>query len=194
MAITLDATIATETANSFCDLPFADDYFTNHYSVSKSSLWNTLSDEQKAQLLVLAASVINTAKFTDAWEQQHYSLVSNPSDPTRFVSIPNTEYAVKYTFAQRLQFPRNLDIKQDGTVFMPPEIQFAQCEQAVYMAALDESALESQAQGLRHESLGVGGQVSLSQSFTGAGTAFAPMALHYMNEFMIKNSTRLTRA
>jgi hypothetical protein len=195
MAVTLVSTIGGENSNSYVDVAFADDYFNNHYSLTKRVNWATLSSAQKPYLLVMACRIVDSAAFTVPIDIARYTLSSSPSDPTRFVYITSDQEPVKYQSFQALQFPTNQSLLEDGTLYVPEEIKFAQCEQAVYMIGLDESALEQQAQGILIDQLGLGsGKVSLYRKYNGNGQAFAPMAIQFMNPWLLKQSQKVRRA
>ena len=63
----------------------------------------------------------------------------------------------KYYFQQKLQFPRTLEVHMNGQLYVPEEIMFAQCEQAIYQINFDQTILANRLQGISHDAPNVGG-------------------------------------
>lgn len=191
MAITLDTTVSGETSNSYCDVAYADDYFTNHPSSTKSAAWLALNANQKAYALVQACYAIEQFRFTQVNDTNNRPWFYDPV-LGRFLYTYNLDLVVKYNFFQVLQFPRNIDINSGGVVFMHERVKMAQCEQAIYMATLDETALANRLQGVMHDVVGVQG-INLSQRIEADGSTLAPVARDLLRPLMLKNASRLRR-
>jgi hypothetical protein len=193
MAITVDATVATETANSYCDVAYADDYFDNHYNSTKTAAWVALQDGAKKTLLVSATKSIEKFKFTEPTDPSQ----NKPwfFDPTqgRVIQDNYLGYIVKYNYFQKLQFPTSLNVTSGGVVFMPEEVKMANCEQAIYLATVDDSPISNRSMGVIHDSINVGG-VALSQRIEPGGHLLAPMAAELLSQYMLKNIQRNRRS
>lgn len=156
--MTLDNTLSGENANSYISLAYADDYFSTHYNADKVALWASFTDEQKTTLLI-HATTLGIEKLTfvakNLYQSRNDSLYISPSGvPFVFndLSIP-----YKAVFNQRLQFPRTVDINSSGVFFIPEDVKFAQCEQAVYLAEqIEDESLENSVKGIKSESFTVG--------------------------------------
>lgn len=205
MSVLLDVTLGGELSNSYCDAPtFADDYWANHFSSVKAALWAALSDDQKSQLLIQACRVIETARYTYSNTLPQYS-IHYDRRTGKIMDMNLTRDPVKYYYYQKLQFPRNLDIHYlapqpgeaaytVGSLYIPEDIMMAQCEQAVYMTTLDESALSNRIQGITMEKFGVGkGQIDSTQEYTSGGSMFSPMAFEIMRPYIIKSAKVVRR-
>lgn len=189
MAITLNNTAMSETANSYCDIDFADDYFLNHVVTANNDLWSVLDDDKKAQLLVQACYHIEQLKFTIPTNIFPFDaqLQYNNLTHTFFYSEPATPgVAVKYTSLQSLQFPRNIDMRSSG-VFIPERILIAQCEQAIYLATFDSSVLSSTMQGVRSDILQAAG-ITISQRLEPGGTTVSPLVMSYVNPYILRRT------
>jgi hypothetical protein len=196
MSITLTTTISGETSNSYCDVDFADDYFENHYDITKTAAWDELGDGQKEHLLVRACRMVEMARFTEPEEPMYYNYQMRwRRDLGQVISIADRRHPYKYSSIQSLQFPRNLDVRSDGTVFIPEEVKMAQCEQAVYLLNLDETALANRLQGIRRDTVVVNsGDITLSQAYEPGGTLFGPLTLELIRPYLLKSGTRIERA
>jgi hypothetical protein len=193
MSIVLDNTISGTVdngTNSYVDVPFADDYFLNHWNVAYSLAWSNLLDQQKTNLLVAACRVIETCRFTNIivrtdWRFHHYYNRLT----MQVMNFQLLREAVKYYFYQVLQFPRNLDIDpQTGARFIPQAIQMSQCEQAIYMATFDQTALANRLQGITNDTMSLGrSQIHLSQQYGSEGSMMAPLAYEMVKPFLIRN-------
>jgi hypothetical protein len=196
MATTIDATIMGEDANSYADLSFADSYFENHFNSVKSTAWNNLSDEQKSQVLVQACYDLEQFRFTEDVDREH-SIVQGSlqwdSRQGRFTAyVTPTNAPVPYSVYQALQFPRNRDVKSDGSPFIPPRIQMAQCEQAIYLVTFDETAIANRLQGINLDSISVG-ELRATQEYQYQGTTLAPLAFEFIKTYLYRSS-RMSRA
>lgn len=191
MAIELINTLSGEDSNSYCDLAYADDYFASTPNSTKRDTWAGLSDDQKVIALVQACQMLEALKCTQPWE-------APPPLGVRMTygqNWPRASIWLRYpaTGEQSLQFPRNVDYKvSSGAYFMPDGVQQAQCEQAYYLAVLDESVLADQLQGKRGDQITAQG-VELSTTYTGQGNAYAPLAIAFMRPYLIR-TRKLGRA
>jgi hypothetical protein len=194
MAILLNSTLISEDANSYCDIAFADDYFSEHFSALKRTTWEALGDGQKQQLLVQACMVIEQFRFTEPTTPQLSSLQWDNVQNRFTAYVPDSVNVGKYSVYQALQFPRNIDIQADGDYYIPERMKMAQCEQAIYLASLDETALANRLQGLNMDRLSLGrGEVQLTQEYFNQGTALSPIAHEWIRPYLIKTS-RMQRA
>ncbi len=64
MSIILNNALTDQYANSYCDVNYADSYWTDHYNQTKAAQWLALTNQQKINLLVEACRVIETVRFT----------------------------------------------------------------------------------------------------------------------------------
>jgi hypothetical protein len=186
----LDNTIMGELANSYIDQNYADTYFDQHFNALKTATWTALGDEQKQQLLVQACWDIEQFKYTETTTVEH-SVVQGSlkwdSRQGRFTAyVTPSKAPVPYNVYQQLQFPRNRDIRADGTVFIPERMKFAQCEQAIYLVTLDETALSNRLQGLNLDRV-VLGEIGLTQEYAYQGTTLAPLALEFIRPYLYKS-------
>jgi hypothetical protein len=195
MALTLISTLSAENANSYCSQAYADDYFDVHFSALKSATWSAFSDDQKTQLLIQACWALEQFRYTIPTYGDSVPGVQWDNKANRFTAYvnPNNETA-KYLVFQALQFPRTLDVFQDGTTYIPPRILMAQCEQAIFLATLDETALANRLQGLNLDRVNIGrGQIEVTQEYAFTGNTLAPLAHEYIKPYLIYNS-RIRRA
>lgn len=193
--LTFDASLSGQYSNSYCDLAFANDYFSNHFISTNADAWNALDVAPQQRLLVAACRVIETARFTNYVRPTDYAFfydyitgaVRQLAERTEPIRLQNT---------QSLQFPRNVDIDTvTGLSFIPPSIMLAQCEQAIYLLSYDGAAMSSRIQGISSEAVSLGkGQIHSSTVYVGEGSAFAPMALEYCRPFFLKGGQRMRRA
>lgn len=199
MALTLDTNIGGEVSNSYCDVAFADTYWSNHFSSVKAAQWAALSANQKAQVLIQACRIIETARYTYLNTLPQYAI--HYDRRTGKVHDMNlTRDPVKYYYYQKLQFPRNLDVHylapqtgdpsyNVGDIYIPDDVMEAQCEQALYLLNLDESAIANRMQGITLEKIGIGKQsIESTQEYAVTGSMFAPLAFELMRPFMIKGA------
>lgn len=191
--ITLNNTVADERANSYVDSAYADLYWADHWDTVSAAKWAALSSAQKNRLLIQACRIIDTLRFTEAVDplQEYHLVYDSRNQQIRSVKT-NYGRPQKWAYEQHLQFPRTLDVYLDGTVYIPEEIMFAQCEQAVFMLSLDTSVIANRLQGVSHDSLNVGG-IAISQKLEAGGSMIAPVALNFCKPYLIKGSQRLFR-
>lgn len=193
-AIVLNTTLGDEKANSYVDTDYADAYWDQHWDVNSAAQWNALSDTQKAGLLVQACRNIETLRFTEPVDAlAEFHLVYDSRNQQIRSAKTNFSRPQKYWYQQHLQFPRTLEVTMGGVVYIPEEIMFAQCEQAVYRLNFDQTLLANRLQGLSHEVINVGG-VQISQKLEAKGSMISPVALDYCKPYLLKTSLRLQRS
>jgi hypothetical protein len=200
MALALDTTKSGETSNSYCDQSYADDYWANHYSLTKSAQWGNLSDGQKTTALIQATRVLESVRFTYKVGLPDYALHYD-RHTGQVLDLNLTRDPVKYFYYQRLQFPRNLDIYYEqstpglnGQTYIRDEVMQAQCEQAMYLLNFDETATANRMQGITLDRIGLGkGQMDATQEYATSGTALAPMAYELLRDLMVRGG-KLERA
>lgn len=196
MAFTLVTDLSGEQSNSYVDITYADDYWNNHFNAMKISQWAALSAGAKANLLVQACKVIETARFTEPIDFfTPYHLMIDPvtgqiRSVKRLMDRPQ-----RLNFYQRLQFPRTDTVywASGGAPYIPEEIKMAQCEQALYLLNLDETVVANSLMGLRSENINVGA-VIVDQSYSSGGTLYSPIAKSFVTPYLLKTSTRIQRA
>ena len=174
--------IYSDYATSYCSLAFASDYFAKHYRPAYSTQWAALSADQQGMLLNAACRQIEQFRFVDRQELPHYRFFVDPTKGRVLVLTPRRD-PIKYNYYQSLQFPRSVDIHQDGTVFIPMEMQWAQCEQAIYLLNFDETLLSNARQGLSINSVKVG-SISVYQHLNSGGDNLSPTALAYIRPYL----------
>lgn len=193
MAITLNAKVGgthTDGTNSYVDVAYADDYFANHWNSTFVTAWDGVDDQPKANLLVAAARVIESARFTNIvvhtdWRfHRYYNRLT-----MQIMNFQLLREPVKFYFYQLMQFPRNLDIDPTtGALYIPEAIKMAQCEQAMYMLTFDESALSNRIQGVTNDTISIGrGQIHLNQQYGSEGSMFAPTAYEMIKPYLVRN-------
>lgn len=194
MSLVLDTTISGTQSNSYCDITFADDYWANHWSTSKTSAWQALSTIQKTQLLIQATRVIETARFTNFVAISEYNLHYDRLTQ-QVLDITMSRDPVRYYYYQKLQFPRNVDFDPIlQQLYVQPSVQMAECEQAVYLLSFDETAMSNRMQGIVSDTIEIGkNQIHLSQEYVQEGSMFSPMALELVRPFFVR-STKMRRA
>lgn len=166
----LTSTVCGTTSDSYVSLEEADTYFENHYVIEKGRRWAELTDPQQEHLLRVACQVIETLPFED-----------------------RAEYRQVYN--QALQIPRNVDYVE-GAYVIPQAFKDAQCEQAIYLLTLDESAMTAQMQGVWEESVQAG-PVKVGNVFSGGGMAasmVAPLTFQILRPFIRRGSAQIRRA
>lgn len=199
MAVVIDSTKSGEFANSFIDQDYADEYFEVHYDSAKQSAWNALDDDQKAMLLVQAASVLNSLRFTYVGVREDYELQYD-IHAKKVLSINHDVRPLKYSFIQNLQFPRNIDIdSQTGVSYIPEDIKIAQCEQALAIKNFSETNVTKILGGIRREAVSIGGEISRDIAYADNATqttvslaSLSPFALQWVGKYLI-HGTRLER-
>jgi hypothetical protein len=136
---TIDATIAGDSSNSYISLADADAYFA---TLLDGADWAAFTTDKRERALISATAVIER------------------------LQLRGKQY--DRTTPQALHFPRATDYDAEGDCIIPPAIQNAQCEQALWMLQqqaepelFDRAALR--AQGVTSMSLD-----GLSESYGGA--------------------------
>lgn len=187
MAITLDNTIGGLESNSYVDVPYFIDYWTNHYNATLSAQVLALTAIQKTYLLVRSCRIIESLRFTRPVSRTDYQLRYNRLTGTVVDMSYLTREPVKFAYYQKLQFPRNLDIHiEDGTFIIPESILMAQCEQAAYLLNFDETAIANRLQGITLDKTGVGRQqVDLTQEYGQNGSMISPMAYEFLRAYLL---------
>jgi hypothetical protein len=173
-------------ATSYCSLAFATQYFSNHWKPAFSTQWTALSADQQGLLLNAACSDIEQFRFVDRQAVPTYRYFVEPGydgKKGKVLILTPTREPIKYNYYQSLQFPRSVDVHQDGSVFIPLNLQRAQCEQAIYKLNFDESILASARQGVSIDSAKVGG-LSVYQHISSGGDNLAPSALAYIKPYL----------
>lgn len=190
--ITLNATIADERANSYVTVQNFQDYWNQHWDATTAASMLAITDP--TLLLVRACRTIETLHFTEPVDPlADYHLVYDSRQQQIRSVKTNYGRPQKYNYYQHLQFPRTLDIYQDGTLYIPPEIQAAQCEQAAYEFSFDTSILENSLQGVDRDAINVGG-VSLSQHIRAKGSMICAASYNMCKPYLINQMVRLQRA
>lgn len=189
---TLNATVADERANSYVTVQNFQDYWAQHFDATTAAAMAAIADP--TLLLVRACRTIETIHFTEPVDPlADYHLVYDSRQQQIRSVKTNYGRPQKYNYYQHLQFPRTLDVYQDGTLFIPTEIQAAQCEQAAYEFTFDTSILETSLQGVDRDAVNVGG-VSLSQHIRAKGSMICAAAYNMCKPYIINQNMRLQRA
>lgn len=191
--ITLNNTLTDEFANSYADVAYCTDYWTNHFDQTKAAQWTALAEPQQERLLIQACRVIETARFTESSRlRDNYNLVYDRR--TRLVVQLNDQIQpVKYYYYQRLQFPRNIDRNiETGALFVPEPILMAQCEQTVYLLNFDDTSIANRMQGVTNDSTQVD-TIRLRQTIVAGGSMFSPLAFEYCRPFFLKSTYQTRR-
>lgn len=191
MALVLDSTIMGEDANSYCDVAYADTYFDNHFNALKRNNWTALSDDAKAQVLIQSCETIEQFRYTlpnSVTGGNSQGVLMWDSRQARFTAYANVDDSpMRYSVYQKLQFPRNLDIKSNGSIFIPPRVLMAQCEQAAYLISFDETAMANRLQGMNLDRIVID-KIQLTQEYAYQGVAIAPLAYEWLKPFLFFSS------
>lgn len=188
--MTIDSTLSGENANSYVTLSYADDYFANHYNADKTATWASFSDEQKTALLIHATALgIEKLTFVAKHTLQSMNYTSYVSPAGLVYSFNDLALPYKAVFNQRLQFPRTVDINSSSQYFIPEDVKYAQCEQAVYLAEqIDDESLDNSAKGIKAESFTVGPIKSFQEFDSGRGVnTVSPIAKQMLENYLLKN-------
>lgn len=184
MALITD--VGGQTSNSYIDVAGSDVYFANHWSTAKTSAWAALTSAQKESVLKRACKLIDSLRILDT-ELGWGAL------PPQFLERDIYNLTIhRWGAQQKLNFPRNIDVDLNGTPFLPTSVPDAQCEQAVYLLAFDETPIATRLSGISDETVSAG-PVRTHQTFKPGGTSIAPMALDLLREF-IRPTKRVQRA
>jgi hypothetical protein len=169
----LITTVGGTTSDSYVSVAESNTYFANHYSLSKSTLWDTLETAQKERLLRTSCLFVDQVRVLDDTVASG-ALVSALVDATKLSEIT----IHKLNSGQRLQFPRNLD-HVDEVGYIPDAIKVAQFEQAIYLLSMDDGPVSAQFLGVVEERTKVG-SIEVMQRFgssrTGSGTTVSPLS------------------
>lgn len=182
---TLDTTISGDSSNSYSDLAYADSYFVSHVNSTKRDTWAAMSDDEKTSALIQACVMIEALKMTEL-DRTIPTLAERMVLATAYPYLADVRYPAMLT--QYLQLPRNVDVKQDGTYFIPDAAKMAQCEQAVFLRNADESSLVAQRQGIKHDGVNADG-VSVGTTYTGNADMYAPMAIQLIRPLLLKTKS-----
>jgi len=193
-AITINATLSDEYANSYVTQDYADEYWAQHWDTVSAAQWAALQDPTKASLLVQACRIIETLRFTEPVDPlSEYHLVYDSRSQQIRSTKTNFERPEKFLFQQKLQFPRTIEVDMEGVNFIPEEIMFAQCEQTIYIINFDQTILANRLQGISHDSLNVGG-VAISQKLEAKGSMISPVAYNFCKPYLLRRNLRVQRA
>jgi hypothetical protein len=170
-------------ATSYLSLAGATAYFAAHYKPAYATQWAALSASQQGLLLNAATRDLEQLKYVERQAVPTYRYFVDPVKGRILILTPRRD-PIKYNYYQSLQFPRSVDIHQDSTVFIPMQMQWAQCEQAIYRLNFDETLLSNARQGLSINSVKVGGGISIYQHLNSGGDNLSPTALAYIKPFL----------
>jgi hypothetical protein len=188
----INSTVADERANSYCAITDFQDYWGQHFDVTTAATMLAITDP--TLLLIRACRTIETIHFTEPVDPlADYHLVYDSRQQQIRSVKTNYGRPQKYNYYQHLQFPRTLDVYQDGTLYIPPEILGAQCEQAAYEFSFDPTILEDSLQGLDRQAISVAG-VSISQHIRPKGSMICAAAYNMCKPYVINQNCRLQRA
>lgn len=175
----LDVTVGGSASNSYVTVGEADKYFNTHYITAKKTAWSALTQPQKESALKRACQQLETLKVLDDELSTGRLPIALVIDYGYDLSLHRAE------INQKLQFPRNLDVDPTGTPFVPQELKDAQCEQAVYLLAFDDTALITTAQGVVEEAVTAGPIKSYTKYSEGSTpTYLAPIVLELMRPYL----------
>jgi hypothetical protein len=185
----LVSTVAGSDSDSYISLEDAELYFADHWQTSKRTAWLDLTEGQKERVLRTATNILESINVLD--NEYGGSRMLLPAALRDEFTMFRGE-VMRYDAAQRLNFPRNVDISLDVyQPYIPISVEEALCEQAVYMLSLNEDALTAQMLGYRSQEA-TAGSVSSIERYTGGGQLFAPMAVALMKPF-IRRTRKLAR-
>jgi hypothetical protein len=166
----------------------ANAYFNSHYLTAKKTAWTALASPQKESVLKRACQLLETLLVLDDQLSTGRLPVALVVDLGYDLSVHRSEYN------QRLQFPRNLDVDLTGEPFVPQEVKDAQCEQAVYLLAFDDTTLITIGQGIVEDAVTAGAVKSYTKYSEGkAPTYLSPHVIELMRPYL-RPTSRLRRA
>jgi hypothetical protein len=151
----LDATVAGEDANSYVTAEEAETYFGERL---RTEAWDDAPDADQEKALLMACRHIEACR-----------LDVNRRPPGTGLAILDPLSPLSAT--QRLSFPRQRDLDQDGDHAVPQPVKDAQCEEALALLSQGgdaERRRQLQAQGVR--SFSVDG---LSETYDASGASGA---------------------
>lgn len=185
----IDATIGGSASNSYVTRAEATTYFANHYSLSKSVAWAALTITQQDAALLRATQIVDGIRVLD-------TELGSGALPVALVAHDMYDLTIhRQMVGQILSFPRNIDLDINSAAFIPQAVKDSECEQAIFLIAFDDSALQTQMQGILSESVQAG-PVSTSTHYGAAGAAgsyVSPIVMELMHPF-IRPTRRLKRA
>jgi len=203
VAVLVDDTISGEYSNSYINVAYADEYFSDHFDTTKTSTWEALGDGQKQSLLVQAALIIEQFKYTYVLERRELTL--HYDSQTGLVhDFLHVQYPVRYTWNQNLQFPRNLDVDSiSGDTYIPEAVKIAQCEQAIFLknfTSTDTALVTTSAKilaGIKSEEVELPGPIRKATTYqdaakvssSGAASLTASVstqAMQYLSPYMLQ--------
>lgn len=174
----LDNTIGGSASNTYVTQVEADDFFANHYSTAKSTLWASLNAAQKESVLKRGCQVLDSLRVLD-------TEIGSGALPIALVQRDTYDLTLhRLAVGQKLNFPRNIDLVPnsiDGLI--PQEVKDAQCEQAIYLLAFDDSAMSTRLQGISDQSVAAG-NVRIHTTIKEGGTFMAPLVIELMRPFL----------
>jgi len=183
----LDTTVGGSASNSYVSVAEANTYFNNHYLAAKKTLWNTLAGPQKESVLKRSCQLLETLLVLDDQLSFGRLPVELVIDFGYDLSIHRSE------LNQKLQFPRNLDVDPIGDPFIPQEVKDAQCEQAVYLLAFDDTTLVTLIGGIVEEAVTAGAVKTYTKYSEGQPpTYLSPHVIELMRPFL-RPTSRLRR-
>jgi hypothetical protein len=194
--VSLDNTLAGETANSYCSVDYANTYWSAHYNAASSAQWVALTEPQQIVLLVQACRSIERIRFTVPQTRPAYALTYDRRSG-KVLDLNLTRDPVRYYYYQKLQFPRNLDIYYEqapggvpiGSLYMREEPMEAQCEQAMYLLNVDTTAVANRLQGITLNTIGLGKQqIQQTQEYSGSGSLICPLAVEILSGLMVREA------
>ena len=157
----LDATIGGPDSNSYLTLAEANIYFANHYSLAKSTAWVALTPGQGESVLKRATQMIDSLRVLD--DEYGYG----PLPPALVVYDFHDLNLHRLAWNQRLSFPRNIDVDDDLVGYIQQAVKDAECEQASYLLAFDETAIVA--------------AMTMAQSLTACSSTIRPRTLLMFN-------------
>ena len=201
MAILINSTISSETANSYASVAYADSYFESHYNATFTTTWDALDDSQKQMLLIQATLVLEQFRFVIPTTQSDYEM--HYSRTTGLVGFyPLEQDPIKYNYFQALSFPRNLDVySTTSQTYIPEPVLIAECEQAISIKNFSVTNINKVLSGIKSESVEIAGQISRAIVYQDGTTAsnsimtanLSSVAYQLLSPYILRN-TRTKRA
>lgn len=183
----LDPTVGGDASNTYADQAYADAFFQDHYSISKSTLWAGLTAPQKESVLKRACQVLDSLRVLD-------TELGSGALPIALLQRDTYDLTLhRLDIGQVLNFPRNIDLEPGTyTGFIPQAVLDAQCEQAIYLLTFDDSAMSTRMGGVSTETIDAG-PVRSHSIYKSDGTFIAPLVLELMRPFL-RPSKKIRRA
>jgi hypothetical protein len=200
MVVLINSTLSSEYANSYINIAYADEYFSDHFDTTKTTTWEALGDGQKQSLLVQATLIIEQFKYTYVLERDELTLYYDSL--TGLVhDFLNVQYPVRYTWNQNLQFPRNLDVDSvTGLRYIPEAVKIAQCEQSIALKDFTSINLATTSAkilaGIKSEEVELPGPIRKATTYQDSATmtssssatltaSVSAQALQYLSPYML---------